>query len=61
MRLTPDYVEWGAELATSEQPGPCRTCEPGDPFADRAVRERTAELIVRAVLGKKFRASESLN
>jgi hypothetical protein len=60
MRLTPDYVEWGTEPDTSEQPGQSRI-EQGDLFADRAVRERTAELIVRAVLGEKFRAGESLN
>ena len=61
MRLTPDYVEWGAEPDRSEQPGQSRICEQGDLFADRAVRERTAELIVRAVLGEKSRAGGSLN
>ena len=62
MRPALNYVEWGSERARSEQPGPSHICEPDDPFADPAVRQRIAEFIVRAALGeKKSCAGEWLN
>jgi hypothetical protein len=61
MRPTLDYVEWDSEWPRSEQPGQSHVSELNDPFADRAVRQRTAELIVRAVLGEKSHVGGSLN
>jgi hypothetical protein len=53
MRPTLDYVEWDSERPGSEQPPQSHICELDDPFADRTVRQRTAEIIVRAVLETK--------